>query len=203
MGHCCTHCHPGIATYLRIKLGLENFVETGTCHGESAEWASRHFQKVVTIEASATYAEEAASRLAKFTNARLLRGYSASLLATSPAWLDLKMPRDKTLYWLDAHWCGDNAAKGDEAHGGECPLLLELAAIVETAQLPYAIMIDDARLFTAPPPPPHDPKQWPDLSQIGSAISKANGGAGLEMRIHDDVIICAPRGSLLEYWRHT
>ena len=41
---------------LMIKLrdfgNCKNFVESGTCHGTTAEWAARHFQKVYTCEIS-------------------------------------------------------------------------------------------------------------------------------------------------------
>lgn len=51
----------------------------------------------------------------------------------------------------------------------ECPLLDELAAI--GAGHPHdCLIIDDARLFTSAPPPPHDCAQWPTIEAIFDAM---------------------------------
>jgi hypothetical protein len=99
-----------------------------------------------------------------------------------------------TLFWLDAHWCGDAAFKGEL----ECPLVNELWVIrrsFKETRTEYAIMIDDARLFTAPPPAPHNANQWPELRQIADNVDN-----GMDMRIQDDVIMIAPKGSMNAYW---
>jgi FkbM family methyltransferase len=102
--------------------------------------------------------------------------------------LDLSEP---TVFWLDGHWsAGDTAGEGDE-----CPLLDELATIGPQ----HAILIDDARLFIEPPPPPHDPEQWPTLEQVIDALDDR------EVAIRDDVVIALPRRRrsrwLLGLWR--
>jgi hypothetical protein len=83
------------------------------------------------------------------------------------------------VFWLDGHWsAGDTAGEGDE-----CPLLEELATIGPQ----HAILIDDARLFIEPPPPPHDPSQWPTLEQVMAALAQR------EVTIREDVVVALPR----------
>jgi hypothetical protein len=101
------------------------------------------------------------------------------------------------LYWLDAHWCGSGTA-GNEA---ECPLLAELDAIA-ALNADSAILIDDARLFLAAPPAPHDPRQWPLLTDVVERLRTLNREHGLW--IVNDVIVFAPnaaRQAMTEYAR--
>lgn len=37
---------------LKDKYNVKNFIETGTYQGQTSLWASNHFEKVLTIEAS-------------------------------------------------------------------------------------------------------------------------------------------------------
>jgi hypothetical protein len=69
----------------------------------------------------------------------------------------------------------------------ECPILDELSLIFAQGLNSFAILIDDARLFTAPPPRPHDSKQWPRIDEIAKKLPN-----GLAMYIYDDVIYILP-----------
>jgi len=65
------------------------------------------------------------------------------------------------LFWLDAHWSGgDTYGENDE-----CPLMDELKIIFQYRKN-YVILIDDARLFMAPPPKPHKIENWPSIKEI-------------------------------------
>jgi hypothetical protein len=44
-----------LALFLKSKLDLRTFVETGTYGGGTAAWAARHFSGVYSIEASEKY----------------------------------------------------------------------------------------------------------------------------------------------------
>src|SRR5262249_37301762 len=72
----------------------------------------------------------------------------------------------------------------------ECPLLAELDAI-GTLNSESAILIDDARLFLAPPPPPHDAEQWPLIDEVVLRLrSLAETHATW---VINDVLVFAPR----------
>jgi hypothetical protein len=175
---------PKLATAARRAVGARTLVETGTNVGNSAALAARLFERVVTIERDRTLHTTAQERHPDLPNVEWVLGDSRDVLPL----LDLSEP---TVFWLDGHWsAGDTAGEGDE-----CPLLDELATIGPQ----HAILIDDARLFIQPPPPPHDPGQWPTLDQVMDALKDR------EVAIREDVVVALPRRLrsrwLLGLWR--
>lgn len=180
--------HPGLPPKLaktaRRAVGARTLVETGTNVGNSAALAARLFERVVTIEKDPTLHAAAREGHANLPNVEWMLGDSRDILPR----LDLSEP---TVFWLDGHWsAGDTAGEGDE-----CPLLDELATIGPE----HAILIDDARLFIEPPPPPHDPDQWPTLEEVMDALRDR------EVVIREDVVVALPRRPrtrwLLGLWR--
>jgi hypothetical protein len=148
-----------LAHELRDRLGLRRAIETGTYGGGGTRTLAGMFETVVTIELSHELHVRAREALADLANVTLLEGDSRELLAP------LAEEPVPTLYWLDGHWSGGPTA-GVEA---ECPLLDEIAAI-GAGHRDDCLLIDDARLFAAAPPPPHDPAQWPTLVEVFDAL---------------------------------
>lgn len=159
--------------------GAKTFVETGTYHGGTTAWAARHFDKVITIEINPELSAQAAANLSRPFHVDFLVGDSLALLPGVVASLS-----STAVFWLDSHFCGDGT--GDTAK--ECPLLAELPLVAQ-AENPV-ILIDDARYFLGPPPPPHDPAQWPGIDDIFRLLARLLPGHITTLR--DDVIICAP-----------
>src|ERR1039458_3236152 len=84
---------------LQRRLGIQDFIETGTFHGDTAAWAAGHFVRVTTIELSPTYHAVAQARFGTQPNVCTLTGYSVvALHAVVP---NLASP---AIFWLDAHW---------------------------------------------------------------------------------------------------
>jgi len=180
-----------LALFLRDRFGLATFVETGTYGGATAAWAAQHFPTVYSIEASEKHWREARDRYASCANVNFVLG-------DSPQQLIALMPRlDRPLFWLDAHWCGGESA----GVVSECPLLDEIAAI-RAARLPQPIiLIDDARLFLEPPPPPHRWEQWPDIAAVVDALRSCGD---LQIVVREDVIAAFPaeaRADLVAFCR--
>ena len=141
--------------YLKNILKLDVFVEGGTYKGETAKNMSDTFRKVYTIEKSDVMFDIANEKLKDISNVTMLKGDTRVHLHS------ILENNDNILFWLDAHWSGgETYGKGDE-----CPLLEELEIIFEYNKN-YVVLIDDARLFLAPPPYPHDYKNWPSLTNI-------------------------------------
>jgi hypothetical protein len=88
------------------------------------------------------------------------------------------------IYWLDGHWCNVTEFGKDM----ECPLIEELHALRN--QKDSVILIDDARAFLGPLPPPHDNAQWPRVDEI-FLLLKSQFPANM-VTIADDVIYCLP-----------
>lgn len=175
----------GPPTELVIKLAKEfkiaTFIETGTYYGETSYWASQYFEKVYTIEQSKELYEKAISKFSYIKNLKFIFGDSKIELGKI-----IKLVRSSSLFWLDAHWSGGATYGQNE----ECPLIQEIKVIVNQNRFDSFIFIDDARLFTSPPPFPHKMEQWPDITLI---IETLNSGLSKKyIVIFEDVIIAVP-----------
>ena len=63
------------------------------------------------------------------------------------------------------------------------------------------VLVDDARYFLAPPPPPHDVDQWPSIVEVMNAL---NYGSGRFVASFEDIIVSVPneaKAVTLEYIR--
>ncbi len=167
---------------LQEHLGLEDFIETGTYQGGTATWAGERFARVTTIELSPAFHAAALVRFQAQPRVRAVCGGSAAVLREIVPALDRP-----ALFWLDAHWSGLDTA-GREA---ECPVLEEIAPI-NAATLPHVVMVDDARLFCAPPPPPHRADHWPDLFSVTAAL---RDGGRRHVVLLEDVLVAVPAGT--------
>ena len=161
------------------ELGIRHFVESGTHLGGTANWAANHFERVTTMELSPHFHAEASKRLAARSQVRLLCGDSGKLLREIVG--EMKGP---AIFWLDAHWSGGETA-GEDA---ECPVLLEIEE-VNKSPLENVILVDDARLFCAPPPRPHKADQWPELATLLTAL---DAGTRRYVVLFEDVLVAVP-----------
>ncbi len=174
---------PELAAGLRDRLGLTRAIETGTYRGGGTRRLAAVFPRVVTVEVSEELARSASETLGPLPGVEVRQGSSQDVL---PALVDRAQP---TLYWLDGHWSG-GVTGGEE---DECPVLAELVAIA-SGHADDCILIDDARLFLAPPPPPHDPAKWPDIAALVDALARAKPGHRV-LIAHDLVIAVPPRAA--------
>ncbi len=182
-----------LVAFLARTLGLDNFYETGTYYGESSLWAAQHFARVTTVERSPILFAIARVKLGRSGNVTLVFGDSCEALEEHlPA-----LP--PTLFWLDAHWSGGQTA----GHGdNECPLLNELRLIAPQLDR-HVVLIDDARAFAMPPPPPNTVAAWPCLAEIFDVLRSVHEPY---IVIYRDVIVAVPahaKAALVEFLRTT
>lgn len=178
---------------LKQNLNISTFVETGTFKGDTAAWASNHFEKVITIENSKLYFDEATNSNNHLQNIKFLFGDSRAVLTNVVSEL-----RDPTIFWLDAHWCSmDSYGSNDQ-----CPVIDEINLIRSTGTNHY-IFIDDARLFLSPPPLPNKTGQWPTIDQICCNIQlSCSKNEAYYIVVLEDVIVAVPdntRSLIAEY----
>lgn len=166
------------ASYLAETMDLKVAVEGGTYRGDTTKLLSKLFARVYTIEKSEHMYAEAEKKLAGISNIQMLKGDTRTNL---PIILDSE---DGILFWLDAHWSGGKTYGEQD----ECPLIEELELIFKADLDNYAILIDDARLFMAPPPSPHDESLWPSIADISLILPD-----GWDMTIWNDVIFVTPQ----------
>lgn len=167
---------------LRGALPLSVFVETGTFEGEAVARVLPFFDELHSVELAPTYHAAASERFREHPNVRLHLGDSRDVLRD----LRWELEARSVLYWLDAHWC---AVEEIAAAESQCPLLDELDAI-GTLNDESIVLIDDARLFLATPPPPHDPAEWPRFQEVIEKLVSLN--AAHQISVVNDVIAFYP-----------
>jgi hypothetical protein len=174
--------------WIRERLALDTFVEGGTFKGGTALEMAGLFDKVLTIEKSEAMYSEARQRLEPVGNVVQLLGDTRDHLA------DIVRHSDNVLFWLDAHWSGGKTY----GEGDECPLLEELRIIFESSVSNYVVLVDDARLFLAPPPSPHKLESWPTIDQVCERVPR-----GFEVLVYEDVLYLVPtRLEMRRYFQH-
>lgn len=169
-----------LTLFLKEHFKSELFIETGTFYGGTTFWASKHFQKVHTIEFAEHIFQVTSQKYADIPNIKFHFGDSRELLKDI---LENAMPDENVILWLDAHWSsGETYGETDN-----CPLIKELE-IIEHSKRNACILIDDARLFMAPPPIPNNYRQYPGIQDIVKIY-----GDDKFISIYEDVIIIVPR----------
>lgn len=171
----------GLMKVLQENLELEIFVETGTFQGETLQAVSSYFREIHSVELSAELHELAASKFRNSPHIHLYQGNSAQTLVEIRS--KISAP---ALYWLDAHWCVSDKTAGEKS---QCPLLDELAAL-DPLRESDVVLIDDARLFLAPPHAPHEISDWPSFQDILNKFYSMRRGH--HMMVLDDVIAIFP-----------
>lgn len=181
-----------LVLWLRDAFRVGVFVETGTNQAETAVWASANFERVFTIEAYGPLYQKAVEAFGNRKNIEFLQGDSRTHIRSL-----LTLLTEPAIFWLDAHWCGEHTfGKSDE-----CPVVGELE-LLNSSKLAHIVLIDDARLFLAPPPPPHECSHWPNITTICKLLSMHN--TNRYVAVHDDVIIGVPdvaKPRLIEFIR--
>ena len=162
---------------IQAVFAITTFVETGTYMGDTTAWAAERFAKVVTIEGSPEFHREARDRYHAKQNIDFRLGASQAVLREVVA----QFGDHCALFWLDAHWMPGSFGKDHE-----CPVLAEIAAIRQGSG-EHFILIDDARLFLAPPPRPHRATDWPDLAALLGALPATNYTV-----VYNDVMVSVP-----------
>ena len=179
-----------VVLLMKEIFNISTFIETGTYKGGTAIWASKHFKNVLTIENSKTLYDQVVDKNKNIKNINFLFGNSIENLK------QISPKLDKTaIFWLDAHWCGGDSY----GENNQCPIIQELATLIKSGT-PHCILIDDARLFSSPPPLPNQIDQWPTIDQLLNIIQ--SGNERYYIVISEDVIIAVPifaRATLARY----
>jgi hypothetical protein len=156
-----------LALALKQALNANVFIETGTYKGNTAQWASRNFLKVHTIEFDEDRYHKTLARISNTidgSNINMWLGNSKYVLPKI-----LKDINEPVIFWLDAH--GTFVLDKPQTEDDEIPIMDELDVIIKwqkTKQKECVILIDDARLFLNPPPieKGYHPEFWPNYDNV-------------------------------------
>lgn len=173
----------GLVAALRSCLSLSVFVETGTFRGDTLASLSSSFPELHSVELSPEYFAAAQKRFTAVPHVHLHHGDSPRVLAK----LVPQIAEKSVLYFLDAHWC---VAADTAGEASQCPLLEEIRAI-GSLNAESLVIIDDARLFLAPPLAPHEISQWPDFQDVLDAL-RAASPSHRAMVLNDNIIFFPP-----------
>ena len=172
---------------IREEFDVPYFVETGTNVGQTAEWASEHFDQVITIEMDDDLYEQARDQRGHIENIEFVKGKSQEELRTIVPELD-----STAVFHLDAHCGGKWAATAGESRERElppCPVLEEIETLADSEHTHY-VFIDDARVFTSPRREPFDMDAWPNIQAVIHKLEAVD--PGYEVLIYKDEIIAVP-----------
>lgn len=133
--------YPGYAS-------IDTFVETGTFRAETSLRMSKLFSHCHTIELSEDLYRKALDTL-KDTAVICHQGDSVQVMKTL-----LPTIQQPAVFFLDAHWCKRESARGDV----DVPLLEELR-LIATRPVHDLVIIDDVRLFAL-----SDGLDWRDIT---------------------------------------
>lgn len=146
---------------LRDRFNLKWFVETGTYYGNTAEATALVFDRVLTVECcNWDFMSETRERLGHYPHVTMYDSESVTFLMHI-----LPLLSQPTLFYLDAHWSGQE----DQKPRTECPLLAELDTI-SSLDGQHCIVIDDLPLFQVRREPPFDPDVWPSIDDITAVL---------------------------------
>lgn len=179
---------------LKKVLPLTVFFETGTFKGDTVDAMLPYFDRFITAELSEPLWKEVTDRFAGEKKIEPYLGNSPDVIAKFRP----ELKDSSVLYWLDAHWCVADDTSGEKS---QCPLLEEILAIRQLNDQ-SVVLIDDARLFLASPPAPHEISHWPTIDSIITALRQTS--ARHELSVVNDVIIFCPksaRDSIISYER--
>ena len=167
---------------LQSALPLRLFFETGTFKGDTIVELETFFDNIISVELSEPLWQTARNKFIDSSHISILHGRSDEKLTE----LQNQLSKQSVLFWLDAHWCEDENSSGTAS---ECPLISELEAI-GTLNKKSVILIDDARLFLAPPPAPHNISQWPTFNELLFQLQKLSSEH--ELMVVNDILAYYP-----------
>lgn len=152
---------------IKNHFGITDFIETGTYMGDTAKWAAKYFERVITFEASdEVYLELQKNELP--VNCMAIHGDSSKLIQN---YID-----KDSIYYLDAHYSSGNTFNS-------YPLLDEIKEINKKGFNDF-IIIDDARFVLSK----WNNERYCTLTELLLELSKKDRYS----IVFDDMIISVP-----------
>ena len=144
-----------------IKLYAKNysiniFIETGTYLGRTVKAVKKSFEEIYSIELNKALYLKAKQKFIKYEHINVIMGDSSEKLPKILSKID-----NPCLFWLDAHYSGENTSKTNV----ETPISKELQCILNHPNKNHVILIDDAHKFTGK-------NDYPTIDELKEIISQ-------------------------------
>ena len=138
-----------------------NFIETGTFHGETIFNMQPFFKNLFTIEIKKKFYDEVISKYNNNNNNNNNNKINFFLGDSSFILKDIiKNINSQSIFFLDGHWSSGDTGKGKK----DCPLYEELNDINIFFKYKGIIIIDDVRLFGKGPNKKNEICNWEDIN---------------------------------------
>jgi hypothetical protein len=162
---------------LRNAVKNAIYVETGTYLGDTTNFLSKHFPKVISVEPEPSLFSAAKKRFSDREDVHIIHGCSEDIFPT----LLLELDGDIN-FWLDGHYSGhhfQSTYKGEV----DTPIISELSLIKENIHRfnQVVILIDDIRCF-------QEDSRLPDYPTLDYLVDWARG-VGLIWHIEHDIFV--------------
>ena len=129
--------HKIIKKYAK-NYSLNIFIETGTYLGNTINSVKKIFKEIYSIELDKTLYLKAKHKFIENKHINVILGDSSEKLPEILSKID-----EPCLFWLDAHYSGENTSKTNV----ETPITKELQSILNHPNKNHVILIDDAHEF--------------------------------------------------------
>jgi len=143
------------------SIPFDTVIETGTCLGYSTQDLTQYFKTVHTVEIQEPLYRAAKEKFASNPNIHCHNGDSVSVLKHLAS-----IVKERAVFYLDAHWSGDNSVDWNESRWkgypvetgcrgvdkrpeNQNPLHEELKVIMENYNQEVIVYIDDMDKFDA------------------------------------------------------
>jgi hypothetical protein len=151
------------------NTNIDTLVETGTYLGDMVFANLNSFKNIYSIELDKRLYERAKKRFKNYNHVIIYHGDSAIILNKI-----VKNLKQKTLFWLDAHYSGGVTSKTNK----ETPIKEELKIIIKNWEKGNIVLIDDAKLFNGN-------QGYPTIEKIKSIFSKIT----VRLKVEKDIIV--------------
>lgn len=159
---------------IKAEYSCISFIETGTYYGLMVSAMKNNFKKILSIEVHEPLYNLNKTQFSKNSNIEIFLGDSSYILKDA-----ICKAEGRIIFWLDGHYSGEAAGRGDEI----CPIMKELEIIKATDRNDHCILIDDLRLFS-------NEKEYPTLETLKTKLLEIN--VNYTISIDGDCIMALP-----------
>jgi len=138
------------------RFSINIFIETGTYLGNTVNAVKKNFKEIYSIELNKVLYLKAKQKFIRDKHINVILGDSSENLPKILSKID-----DPCLFWLDAHYSGENTSKTNI----ETPITKELQCILNHPNKNHIILIDDSHKFTGK-------NDYPTISKLKEMINQ-------------------------------